>query len=203
MNENDILQRIRAVPLRNRRRIVAIAGAPASGKSTLADELVDRIPQACVVPMDGFHRSNDDLERHGLLARKGAPETFDATAFVQFVRSMRTMSDLTFPTFDRANDCVVPEGGYLSASVQTIIVEGNYLLLNDAPWDQLAQEWDLSLMIEVPLPVLQGRLVERWLRNGHDAVQALARAKQNDIPNAELVIANSRTAGLVVKHAAL
>ncbi|MDO7629820.1 MAG: NB-ARC domain-containing protein, partial [Loktanella sp.] len=63
------------------RLIVAIAGAPGSGKSTLAKEVARRISlQKCpciVVPMDGFHLDNAILEDLNLIARKGAPETFD------------------------------------------------------------------------------------------------------------------------------
>jgi pantothenate kinase len=195
---NDILGRINAVPLRDGRRIVAIVGGPASGKSTLAQALAKQIPKACVLPMDGFHRNNDDLERDGLLARKGAPETFDAEGFVQAIKSMRKSEIFDFPTFDRAHDCVVPSGGRLTATDETILVEGNYLLLDAAPWVELANEWDFTIMLEISLEVLQERLVERWMDNGHDAAGALARAKRNDLPNAQLVISDSLPAELVI-----
>ncbi|MGC1496392.1 MAG: phosphoribulokinase [Sulfitobacter sp.] len=198
MKIDDILAQIQAVPLRNGRRIIAIAGAPASGKSTLSDVLARRIPNAYVIPMDGFHRDNVDLEKHGLLARKGAPETFDVTGFIQIIQAVRVEKTMSFPTFDRTNDCVVPTGGQLPASAETIIVEGNYLLLNVAPWNELAKEWDLSLMVDVPLPVLQERLVARWLQHGHDAESALARAQSNDIPNAQTVIDKSAPADLMI-----
>ena len=201
MDSDAILQRIEAVPLRDGRRIIAIAGAPASGKSTLADILVQKLPNACVVPMDGFHRSNDDLAQMGLLARKGAPETFDGEAFVALVRALRSGAEMIFPTFDRARDCVVPEGGHLPGTVETIIVEGNYLLLDRGPWRALGKEWDLSVMIDVPLAVLRERLVARWLRHGLDPAGALARAQQNDIPNAQVVIASSTFAEVIVGSA--
>ena len=198
MDINDILERINAVPLRDKRRIVAIVGAPASGKSTLAQALAKRIPNACVLPMDGFHRNNDDLERHGLLKRKGAPETFDAVGFVEAIKSMRKSENFDFPTFDRTHDCVVPSGGCLTATDETILVEGNYLLIDAEPWVELASEWDFTIMLEVSLEVLQERLVDRWVHNGHDAAGALARAKRNDLPNAQLVISNSLPAELVI-----
>lgn len=199
MRTAEIVQHVLDAPLPGGRRIVAIAGAPASGKSTLAQELVAHLPNACVIPMDGFHRDNDDLERDGLLPRKGAPETFDADGFVQQVRRLRSTSDVTFPTFDRTADRVVPKGGLLLSSVETVLVEGNYLLLDRAPWTLLADLWDLKVMIDVPLSVLEERLIDRWLNNGHDRAAAVARARENDIPNARTVVENSLPADLTVK----
>lgn len=193
-----IIERIEAVPLQNGRRLIAIAGAPASGKSTLSAGLAERLPNAAVIPMDGFHRDNDDLTRHGLLARKGAPETFEAEAFVDFVSSLKEKAGCTYPTFDRENDCVVPDGGKLVAQMQTILVEGNYLLLNRPPWNRLTDIWDLTIMVNVALPSLQERLVARWVEHNHDVQSALERALSNDIPNARLVLEQSLPANLVI-----
>ena len=65
------------------RFLVAIAGPPGAGKSRLAAELHDILPEgtSAVVPMDGFHFDNAVLEQRGLSARKGAPETFDFAGF--------------------------------------------------------------------------------------------------------------------------
>lgn len=194
----DIIERILAVPLNNGRRIIALVGGPASGKSTLSAKLQNGIPNSCVVPMDGFHRDNDDLERHGLLARKGAPKTFDVNDFVSIIKALRNEGEVSFPTFDRANDCVVPDNGTVTPSDTTIIVEGNYLLLNVAPWDELAEMWDLSISLDVPLGMLQSRLITRWLKHGHSAEEATQRALANDIPNAKFVLENSKAADLVV-----
>ena len=72
-------------PDSSQRQLIAIAGPPASGKSTLAQALVARLnverPQAALLPMDGFHLDNGLLETRGLLARKGAAETFDLAGF--------------------------------------------------------------------------------------------------------------------------
>ena len=68
----NLIGAIAAVPLRGGRRIIAIFGAPASEKSTLAETLSADVPNSCIVTMDGFRRDNDDLSRHGLLSRKGA-----------------------------------------------------------------------------------------------------------------------------------
>ncbi len=71
----DLAQIIKGRAARSDRYIVAIAGAPASGKSTLAADLARRFGHsAAVLPMDGFH----PLVRWGCFTAKGAPETFDA-----------------------------------------------------------------------------------------------------------------------------
>ena len=190
------LARIKSIPLRKGRRIIAIAGAPGSGKSTLAQQLGAAIDGACVVPMDGFHRDNDDLQKHGLLHIKGAPQTFDAIGFVALIQGLRNTEMLTFPTFDRDADQTVPNGGQVSATDTTVIVEGNYLLLNTAPWNALADIWDFTILLDVPMPVLRERLVARWKEHGHDEAGALARAGENDLPNARLVATQSQVADL-------
>lgn len=198
MNIIEIAKQIESVPLNNSRRIIAIAGAPASGKSTLAEALAEQISSAQVVPMDGFHLSNEVLIGKGLLAVKGAPQTFDAAGFVEMVQSLRKDGEHSFPTFDRTNDCVVPSGGFVPASTQTILVEGNYVMLNMPEWKALQPLWDFSIMLSYPMDVLKSRLCARWGHYGHTAEEALERASFNDIPNAKLVSERSFDADLVL-----
>jgi pantothenate kinase len=54
------------------------------------------------------------------------------------------------------------------------------------------------VMLTVDMAELRRRLVDRWLAHGLDPDQALARALSNDIPNAELVVRNSRKADLEI-----
>ena len=64
------------------RRLVAVVGPPASGKSTVAEalakRLTDQVEEAVVVPMDGFHLDDRLLQKDGTQNRKGAPNTFDS-----------------------------------------------------------------------------------------------------------------------------
>jgi pantothenate kinase len=196
---NDIIRNIEAKPLCNGRRIIAVAGAPASGKSTFAQALAQHAPMACVVPMDGFHYSNEILKARGLLSKKGAPNTFDVEAFIALVKAIRSGGTIEFPTFDRIKDCVVKQGGRLPAQTQTVIVEGNYLLLDNKPWSDLVRLWDLTLLLDVAIPVLRQRLIARWLDNGHDLDAARLRVSNNDIPNAQTIIDHSCSADLVIK----
>ena len=187
MTLDELAARIAQVPRVRHRRIIAIAGPPASGKSTIAEQLAERIPNACVVPMDGFHLDNETLDRMGQRHRKGAAHTFDAGGFVALVRSMQKEGPVLYPLFDRTRDCVVPNASSIPADCDTVIVEGNYLLLTDAPWDALTLEWDFSVYLDVPMEVLRARLIQRWLDHGLNRQDAVNRAESNDLINAEFL----------------
>ncbi|MBD3663672.1 nucleoside triphosphate hydrolase [Sulfitobacter aestuariivivens] len=197
---DDILAR----PAKGRRRLVALAGPPASGKSTLAEAVVTALKDtgqtAALVPMDGFHLDNRLLEPMGLLPRKGAPETFDALGFVRLVQALATEDHVAYPVFDRARDCAIAGAGMVGPDVQTVVVEGNYLLLDRQPWSTLHPFWDVSMMLSVPMDELRRRLIARWLHYGLAENDAVARAQGNDLPNAKVVLAGSR-AELIVKSA--
>lgn len=198
IDTRHIIERISAVPLTNGRRVIAIAGPPASGKSTLSAALENGIANACVVPMDGFHRSNDDLERHNLLSRKGAPQTFNVAGFSEVIHALKEGNEVPFPTFDRTQDCAIEAGGKVLASDVTILVEGNYLLLDAIPWSELASLWDFSIQINVPIDVLKERLVERWMCHEHSQEEAELRVAENDLPNAELTLTHGLPADLTI-----
>ena len=90
------------------RRVVAIAGPPASGKSTLAAELVDALdatsPGSCaLLQMDGFHYDDEVLAPRGWLARKGAPHTFDVGGYAATLGRLRANREesVAVPRFDR------------------------------------------------------------------------------------------------------
>ena len=173
------------------RFLVAIAGPPGSGKSTIAEYLAAQLgPTAAVIPMDGFHLENDRLTELGLLHRKGAPETFDANGFVQLVKRLRQKGPIPFLTFDRAADNTTPNGGLVQAQAKIILVEGNYLLLNQFPWSTLPDLFNLTVALAVDRDQLQSRLIQRWLDQGLSEKAAHERALSNDMVNADLVISN-------------
>lgn len=174
------------------RVMVAITGAPASGKSTLAAELARRLTlqkrSAIVVPMDGFHLDNAVLDARDLRPRKGAPETFDAAGFVHLIRRIKSGEEVAAPLFDRPRDISIAGATIVPADTTAIIVEGNYLMHNERPWADLADLWDLTVRVDVPMPELRARLIQRWLSLGHSRATATRRAEGNDIPNAQRVI---------------
>lgn len=185
-----------------RRRLVAIAGAPASGKSTLAETLTQHLNvqghKAMVVPMDGFHLDNEILKGRGMLERKGAPQTFDAQGFLHLVGRFHHEAEVFFPVFDRSRDLAVAGAGIVDPTIETVIVEGNYLLFDAPIWRELLKYWDLSIRLNVPPEVLRSRLVSRWVHHGFSAKQAAARADENDMANAQIVWERSAPADIEV-----
>ena len=187
------------------RLVIGIAGPPASGKSTLAEALVAHLnraeespsTKAALLPMDGYHLDNRLLEARGLLARKGAPETFDAGGFCEAVSSLRSAGEeMFFPSFDRNRDITVADSLAVAPDVKIIVVEGNYLLLRQAPWSALKAHFTVTVFLSPPLGVLEARLQRRWIEFGLDPEAARQRATRNDLVNARLVMEQSAPADI-------
>ena len=178
-------------PRSGRRRLVALAGPPASGKSTLADHLAKALcEEGCqthVVPMDGFHLDNTLLMQRGLVDRKGAPQTFDIHGLLALVARLHNEKEIVFPQFDRTRDIAIAGASAIDPSCDTVIVEGNYLLYDAPGWRDLSLHWDLSITLNVDTDTLRARLIERWVGQGLSTDEATARAEKNDLPNATLV----------------
>ncbi|MHB0951168.1 MAG: nucleoside triphosphate hydrolase [Allorhizobium sp.] len=184
------------------RFLVAIAGPPGSGKSTLAELLAEilttRGEPSVVLPMDGFHMDNAVLAEKGLLARKGAPETFDVRGFVDIVRAVRSGAEVLVPVFDRSREIAIAAARSVAPHHRIVLIEGNYLLLDEAPWTSLEGLFDLSILITPPEETLAERLVDRWRRFGLDTAEITAKVEENDLPNGRAVLAKSRPADLVI-----
>lgn len=87
--------------------------------------------------MDGFHLSNEKLKVEGLSEHKGSPETFDDGGLELVLEKIFNGGNVIFPTFDCSMDCVIPNGGMVNSEDHTILVEGNYLILDMDPWKNL------------------------------------------------------------------
>ena len=205
--QQQLLARAEALLQRRRRCLLGIAGAPGAGKSTISEWLLEHLHtdhpgQVALVPMDGYHLAQSLLESRGLEHRKGAPDTFDGAGYVALLRRLRTeTSRETFaPVFRReVNDAIA---GAIAVPPETrlIITEGNYLLLDEAPWNEVASLLDETWFVELEQSERMRRLTARHLRFDNDAAIAEWRATGNDERNARLVAPGSLRSTLVIEH---
>jgi pantothenate kinase len=186
---------------KSKRFVVAIAGPPGAGKSTVAEQLVGLLPEgsAAIVPMDGFHYDDAVLTAKGLRQRKGAPETFDFDGYVTLIARLRTGDqDVAIPVFDRSMELSRTAAAIVPSDVKFILTEGNYLLLDEEPWSRLAPLFDFTIFLNVPREELERRLIQRWLDHGRTPEDGRNWVNSNDLPNVDRVLARRRQADLVV-----
>lgn len=192
--------RLLAVP--GHRRILGIAGPPGAGKSTLAARLVGALDGlAVLVPMDGFHLAQAELDRLGRAGRKGAPDTFDAAGYVALLRRLRDPGEpgpVYAPAFDRALEEPVAGSVPVPPTTPLVVTEGNYLLYDDGPWAPVRGLLDESWYLDVDPALRVRRLVDRHVRFGKSRPYAERWVAASDEPNARLVERGRTLADLVV-----
>jgi pantothenate kinase len=185
------LDRIQTLLNDGGRKLLGLVGPPGSGKSTLADALLAAFPGAAqVVPMDGYHLANVELQRLGRAQRKGAPDTFDSAGYVALLARLRTQrpDEVVYaPEFRR--EIEEPVAGAIAVHPHTrlIITEGNYLLLEDGHWARVAGLLDETWYVDVDEALRMQRLTERHVRFGRTPEEAAQWVNQTDEPNARLI----------------
>ena len=135
MNFSNLINVIMEKASKKPRNIIAIAGAPTSGKSTLAKALTEQIPNSALFALDGFHFDDSILIKRRLLSRKGSPNTFGVNGFSYLLEHLANgQDDIYVPSFDRDLEVSRNAAIFIPKSVKTIFVEGNYVLLDDPNW---------------------------------------------------------------------
>ena len=173
---------------------IGLAGAPGSGKSTLATALQERLGDALtVIPMDGYHYPRSELDKMSnpaeAHAHRGAPFTFNAEKCVQDLTIARTLHEGSFPAFDHKQGDPVENGIVLKKGKRIVLVEGIYLLLNDPPWCELRRKiFDQTWFLSVPVGKCMKRVEDRHVLTGLSRREAKKRVRDNDRPNAELLV---------------
>ena len=192
------------------RAVLGIAGSPGAGKSTLAALLLAAIEDrqgpgwVAHVPMDGFHLADTQLRRLGLLDRKGAPATFDASGYAHLLERVRQDidEDVYVPGFDRTLEQPLAAALVVPRSARLVITEGNYFLVDRPEWRRARRAMDRVWFVVADERTRVDRLVARHIEFGKSPAAARAWVTGVDERNAELVSAAADTADRVIVNGA-
>lgn len=199
----EYIERARALALKKKRAILAIAGAPGSGKSTVARLLHEALSDVSIIlPMDGYHLSNKELERLGRKERKGAPDTFDVWGYQSLIKRLQHQQEgeiIYAPEFYRTIDEPIAGSLAVSHDIPLIITEGNYLLLSQGEWQHLAHTFDECWFVSTPTHERQQRLIDRHQHFGRSLEDAQAWVENTDEPNAHLIEQNHHDVDIIIK----
>ena len=189
-----------------RRILVFLAAPPATGKSTLLqflEELArmhDELPQVQTLGMDGFHYPNSYLASHSILRDgveiplkniKGAPETFDVALLAEKLKAAKA-GVTTFPVYDRRIHDPRPDALVVDASI--LLIEGNWLLLDEELVRNLRALADYSVRIDAAPELLRERLIGRKVQGGLSEAEARAFYEASDARNVERFAAHAGAA---------
>ncbi|WES62790.1 type I pantothenate kinase [Microbacter sp. GSS18] len=152
--------------------VVGVAGSVAVGKSTIARllrELMSRwpgTPRVELVTTDGFLYPNAELERRGLMTRKGFPESYDRRALVEFLTAVKSgLPEVRAPFYSHMRYDIVPDAHVTVRRPDVVIVEGlNVLQPPPAPNDVAVSDlFDFSIYVDADAEHITQWFVDRFL----------------------------------------
>lgn len=193
-----------------KRTLVGIAGPPGSGKTTIAAHVLTRLnampangplKPVVAVAMDGFHYTRAQLDAFSDPAeahkRRGAPWTFDVDAVLDLVRQLHASTlvepherqDILAPSFDHAIKDPVPDDISIPAAASVVILEGNYLLLDNDSWRDVGPLLDFRILVHVSHEEARQRVAHRHVTSGIEPTLDLGQKRfdSNDGINGELI----------------
>jgi pantothenate kinase len=187
------------------RVVIGLAGGPGTGKSTIAQEVVESLNatapgSAAYVPMDGFHMQHAKLLALGTAQDKGMPHTFEGAAFAAFLARLKAaQGPVSGPAYSRQIEDVVEDAFTVPAEAKILVAEGNYLLLPEAPWNAVRPLLDLAVFIHVGREKVWARLMKRHAEAGlFTEERNREHIGRVDLPNYDRVEATAPRADLVI-----
>ena len=157
--------------------VLGLAGSVAVGKSTTARLLRELLscwpgtPHVELVTTDGFLLPNAELERRGLLQRKGFPESYDRRALLRFVIDVKSGADeVRAPVYSHLTYDIVPDASVVVRKPDVLIVEGLNVLQPARPRSDgrsgvaVSDFFDFSIYVDARTDDVRGWYVQRFLR---------------------------------------
>jgi pantothenate kinase len=199
-----------------RRTMAAVAWPPGSGKTAFARLLAAVINAsaaeelAIAIGLDGWHYPNAYLDRHTIVREgktiplrsiKGAPETFDAETAYHCLESTRQGALVRCPVYSRVLHDPLPDQILVGPECHIVIVEGNYLLLDEEPWRKFHALFDLRIFLTARQEIMLGNLRQRHSRGGKSLAEIEDQLARVDLPNTERVLGNSITPHIRIEMA--
>lgn len=157
--------------------VIGVAGSVAVGKSTTARVLQELLrhwpstPNVQLVTTDGFLYPNAELERRGLMGRKGFPESYDRRALLRFVSEVKSGTPVvTAPKYSHLYYDIVPDERIEVTCPDVLIVEGLNVLApakldgSDSSALSLADFFDFSIYVDARTSDIERWYVQRFLK---------------------------------------
>lgn len=193
-------------------RVLALfAAPPGAGKSTLLAFLKklaaehEEIGRVQTLGMDGFHRRNAYLLSHTLVRDgeemtmvkvKGAPETFDLEKLTERLEAVSRGENCGWPLYDRRLHDPVDDAVRVDGDI--VLVEGNYLLLEDPGWKKLRNLADYTVLIRADAEMLRKRLTDRKAKGMASYEEAERFVEFSDMRNVRTCLERSGGADLTL-----
>jgi type I pantothenate kinase len=151
--------------------VVGIAGSVAVGKSTTArllQALLSRWPaepKVDLVATDGFLHSNSELERRGLMARKGFPESYDQRRLLRFLADLKAgESQVEAPVYSHVTYDIVPGQVQVVDRPDIVVVEGLNVLARPSGAEVVVSDFfDFTIYVDADEAHIASWYVERFL----------------------------------------
>ena len=194
---------------KERRILVMLAAPPGAGKTTLLSFLEhlsrdhNDLTAIQTIGMDGFHRRQEYLLSHtvqrdgeeiSMVRIKGAPITFDLEHLKESVKKVADGEVCGWPVYNRLLHN--PTENALTVTGDIVILEGNYLLLNEPGWSELRNFADYTISVCAEEDFLRTRLIDRRIKTGVAPEAATQFVDFSDMPNVRLCLQKTAEADL-------